>query len=101
MTTLNIRVSEKAEAFAALEAAKRGLPNAAAFAAALLEETANKTGTMQPTTAFHDAKTDLDALVQALGVSPIADVAELKADLDEFMTAVRGWRNGVAPDARQ
>lgn len=108
MRTLNIQISEKAQAFAAIEAARRGLPNAAAFAAALLEETANKNGAPEPSIGFHDTKTDLDALVRSQGVKPITDIAELVADFwpegesaDEFIGAVRGWRKGSASGPQQ
>lgn len=108
MTTLNINVSEEAKAFAALEAARRGLPNAAAFAAALLEETANKNGTMQPTATFHDTKTDLDTLIRTQGVTPITNVSELKADFwpedetaDEFIATIREWRKGSSSRPQQ
>lgn len=108
MTTLNIHVSEKAQAFAATEAARRGLPNAEAFAAALLEETANKNGSGEPSTGFYDTKTDLDTLIRDQGVKPIKNVAELAADFwpenesaDEFIATVRGWRNGSTSGQQQ
>ena len=108
MTTLNIRVSEKAQAFAATEAARRGLPSAAAFAAALLEETANKNGAAKPSTDFYDTIIDLDALIQTQGIRPITNIAELAADFwpedesaDEFIAAVRGWRKGSTSGQQQ
>lgn len=104
MTTLNIHVSEKAQAFAAAEAARRGLPNAAAFAAALLEETANHNGAAEPSTGFHETQTDLDALVRSAGAAPLTNFDGLVADFwpedesaDDFIASVRGWRRGSTP----
>jgi hypothetical protein len=108
MATLNIQVSEKAAAFAAAEATQRGLPSAEAYAAGLLEEAASSNGSHVPSTAFHDTKTDLDALVRAQGIKPISDPKDLVADFwpedeaaDEFLSAVRPWRKGPKPDAAE
>lgn len=102
MPSLNINISDKAEAFAAHEAEKRGLANAAAFAATLLEETAGKNGHLEPSTAFHDAKTNLDELIRSQGVQPIQNLHELEADFwptdesaDDF---IRGVRQQSGPD---
>lgn len=101
MATLSIRVSDKTEAFATAEATKRGLSDAAAYAASLLEETASQNGSETPLTQFHDAKTDLDSLLRAQDVKPITNVGDLVADFwpedesaDDFVAALRQWRRG-------
>lgn len=105
MANLNIHISEKAKAFAAMEAAKNGLADAAAFAATLLEDAADKNGHGEPSTRFHDVGTDLDALIQSQGVRPIEDLSELTADFwpeDEsaadVLTVLREWTRSSSLD---
>jgi len=80
MTSLNIQISDKAVAFAATEAEKRGLPNAAAFAAKLLEETANAHHASEPSVQFYASKTDLNDLFALQRVTAIRDLNDLTAD---------------------
>lgn len=100
MADLNIHISDDAQAFAAAEAARRGLPDAAAYAAALLEDAAHRSGTAASTASFYGPVLDLDALAREQGVKPITDISELAGDfwpedesVDEFIAAVRSWRD--------
>ena len=105
MTVLNIQISEKAQTFAAEEAAKRGLPDAGAYISVLLEETAGKNGSRSPQTTppvaeFFQSKS-LDQIIAEQGVKPITDISILYGDfwpedenLDDFLAAVKEWRRG-------
>lgn len=101
MTRITIHVSESASEFAHREAERRGLPDAAAYAAMLLEEQAGANGANASHLGFHDVRTDLADLLASQGVQPISDPAELEADFwpenesaDDIVSAIRSWRDG-------
>jgi len=93
-----------AEAFAAEEADKRGLSDAADYVAALLEETAIQNGQHTSIASFRDAKTDLEVLIRSQCVKPITDFDTLVADFwpeeesaDDFLAPVGQSRQRPTP----
>jgi hypothetical protein len=107
MATLKVRVSQEAEAFAQAEAQRRGLPDAGAFVAALLEEAAGTNGThaaRPPMPGEFFRSTTIEGIVAEQGIQAVADVSALYGDFwppeesaDDFLSAVKQWRRGGKP----
>ncbi|MBI4603404.1 MAG: hypothetical protein HY721_15740 [Planctomycetes bacterium] len=62
---------------------------------------------LEPSTTFHDACTDIDAVIASQGVKPVIRFDDLLGDFwpqdesaDDFTAAVREWRREGAGEAR-